>query len=361
MLTLYKRGRIWWARGSVHGTFLRRSMDTQFKEVAWQRAIDLELHGGRTARKWSEFEQEFLEWKKLRLAESSRKRYKLTVERLGMYLKEKGIECVDAVGPEVIAAYSLRRQLDAHPTNKRPLTHEGLKYDLRILHGAFSYAVKCGYARKNPIISAGLGTVAGKTIPFTHEEVSRILDHAYVDRSLFRRALVLTFLYTGLRISDVANLEKKAVHLETGSILLRTQKRKKDIWLGMNSDLKHALAEHLRKQNDTQKFSPYVFPTKTGRRIHSQTMDAFLRRIFTRAGIEKGHAHRFRDTFAVRLLEHGASLYDVAKLMGITVAVAERHYTPYVVELQNRGRRLIETLDFVRPKAQLRHRGIKSA
>ncbi len=76
-----------------------------------------------------------------------------------------------------------------------------------------------------------------------------------------------------------------------------------------------------------------------------RNLDGLLRRNFRRAGIEGGHAHRFRDTFAVRLLEKGASLYDVAKMLGITVPVAEKHYTPYVRELQERGRRLIHQLD----------------
>jgi integrase len=65
-----------------------------------------------------------------------------------------------------------------------------------------------------------------------------------------------------------------------------------------------------------------------------------------RAGIESGHAHRFRDTFTVRLLEKGASLYVVAKLLGIAVPVAKKHYAPYVQELRARARRLILQLDF---------------
>jgi hypothetical protein len=48
----------------------------------------------------------------------------------------------------------------------------------------------------------------------------------------------------------------------------------------------------------------------------------------------------------VRLLSQGASLYDVAKLLGIGVGVAEKHYAPYVRELKERGARLIEGLDF---------------
>ncbi len=69
-----------------------------------------------------------------------------------------------------------------------------------------------------------------------------------------------------------------------------------------------------------------------------------LCRVFERCGIVKGHPHRFRDTFAVRLLQNGASLYDVAKMLGITQQTAETNYAPYVRELQERATRLISQL-----------------
>ena len=69
----------------------------------------------------------------------------------------------------------------------------------------------------------------------------------------------------------------------------------------------------------------------------------------TGAGGKGGHAHRFRDPFAVRMLAHGSSLYDVAKALGIGVGTAERHYSPFVRELRDRVDRLIDSLDFDAP------------
>ncbi len=49
----------------------------------------------------------------------------------------------------------------------------------------------------------------------------------------------------------------------------------------------------------------------------------------------ESHAHRFRDTFAVDLLTRGASPYDVAKLLGDTAETVEKHYAPFVKELES--------------------------
>jgi integrase len=62
-----------------------------------------------------------------------------------------------------------------------------------------------------------------------------------------------------------------------------------------------------------------------------------------RAGVPNAHPHRFRDTLAVDMLTRGASPYDVAKMLGDTIETVEKHYTPFVRELRERVRMILET------------------
>jgi integrase len=62
-----------------------------------------------------------------------------------------------------------------------------------------------------------------------------------------------------------------------------------------------------------------------------------------RACVPNVHPHRFRETFAVDMLAKGASPYDVAKLLGDTVATVEMHYAPFVKELRDRARKIMES------------------
>jgi integrase/recombinase XerD len=56
-----------------------------------------------------------------------------------------------------------------------------------------------------------------------------------------------------------------------------------------------------------------------------------LRTFFETAGVENGHAHPFRDTFAVELLLAGVPLERVSVLLGHrSIKVTERHYAPWV-------------------------------
>jgi integrase len=57
----------------------------------------------------------------------------------------------------------------------------------------------------------------------------------------------------------------------------------------------------------------------------------YLAKMFDLAKIPDGHAHRFRDTFAIELLLKGVPLERVSVLLGHrSIKVTERHYAPWV-------------------------------
>jgi integrase len=348
MLSLYKRGRVWWARGSVRGQRIRRSLDTQFKEEAGFRLRDLEreLYSGRRVRPfpWNDFAHEFLTWKSPQLSRNSEKKYQFVLNRFGGFL---GTANLQTVSPLKITHYMTERRRDVHPTRKIPVGDEGIKSDLRILHSAFAYAVRAGYLEANPVQVPKLNTLGGKTQPFTREEVARMLascdTRSNVGHPYRLKPVILTFLHTGLRISDVVALRKADVDLKAGQLVVKTRKRGRVVSLPLHPDLALAL-QPLVARGDC----PLLFHTFHGKPLTS--LDAYLRRLWKQGGIVRARAHRFRDTFSVRLLEAGASLYDVAQLLGISVAVCEKSYAPYVKELRDRARRLIFGIDLNLPK-----------
>jgi integrase/recombinase XerD len=62
-----------------------------------------------------------------------------------------------------------------------------------------------------------------------------------------------------------------------------------------------------------------------------------IKAVFDEAKIEDGHSHRFRDTFAVSLLENGASLESVSVLLGHTsIQITQKHYNPWVRSRQDK-------------------------
>ena len=347
MLTTYKRGRVWWIRGSIAGRpFRPRSLDTQFRDVAAKRAarFELETDTGLRSVSWQDFQAEFFASQAVRLKSSSLKRYAFVLRRFGRFLAECGIESVHLIKAEIINRFLLARQSDLHPTRGRAITPEGLKADLRILKRAFSVARAAGCIRENPVQQGNLSSRSGETRPFDVAELQRLLADSRLQGDPRLRAQVLTFLYTGLRISDVIGLEAGSLKPTERVLVVRTEKRGKSVALPLHPELACALEGYQARQNPAQRASPWLFSTRSGK--PTKNLAAYLHRLFLRCRIEGGHPHRFRDTFAVQLLARGASLYDVAKLLGTSVGVAERHYAPYVEELRERGRRLILGMEY---------------
>ena len=61
----------------------------------------------------------------------------------------------------------------------------------------------------------------------------------------------------------------------------------------------------------------------------------YLSSLFTLAKVSGGHAHRFRDTFAVELLLAGVPLERVSVLLGhSSVKITQKHYNPWVLARQ---------------------------
>ena len=87
-----------------------------------------------------------------------------------------------------------------------------------------------------------------------------------------------------------------------------------------------ALKEVKRKHSD------YFF--HTGHHNVREAANTWRRRlagVFTTAKIIGGHTHRFRDTFAVELLQAGVSLENVTILLGHTnIQITQQHYAPWV-------------------------------
>src|SRR6266404_3354600 len=236
MLHLEKRGRLWWVVGQVNSRRIHQSLKTADRDVAERLKRDVELQvlsGGRLRRMlWADFAEEFERWIEPNIKASSLKSYRRIVKRFGKFCDERHIVEVSEVNPTVITEYTEDRKKDRHPTRGTLIGYEGIKADKRVLHRVFAYAIECGYLVDNPVHYKRLSTVGGKTLPFTEDELAKILDDSFLKRRPYLRAVVLTCLFTGMRISDVMRLPVKAIEVIEGGMILRTMKRGKPITLG---------------------------------------------------------------------------------------------------------------------------------
>jgi integrase len=352
VLTVYKRGKVYWLRGSIDGKRIRpRSLDTRDRQIAdhRRRLAEREAMSANVRVAWSTLAEAFL--KQTCDPATGRKpgtqvKYRFVVRRFSRFLQGRFLVKLEDITPEVIGDYTTERGKDIHPTKETHVGPEGIKSDLRILGAVFSFAVKRHWLKESPIEGKSLNARVRDTQPFSQDEVSRMLAAARKPDKRTRPdmpAILLTFLTTGFRLSDVVGLLKSDIDLGADHIIRRTKKRGKIVSLELHPELKAELVRAI-PQTPAQAASPYQFFTRQGKPL--QNLDGMLRALWRRCGVQGGHAHRFRDTFSVRMLEKSATLYDVAQYLGITLRVCERHYAPYVKELRDRNGRFVRGLTF---------------
>jgi integrase len=339
VITLYRRGKVFWADATFGGQRQRWSLKTRDRQVAEQlkRAYELDKlgQGKLTPKAWTAFKEDYLAAAKTELADGTLRGYKYVLANFSRFLESTRTQDVSDLSPFLVTRYTESRRKSIHRVNRRQISEGGVKHELRVLHRVFNFAIECGYLEKNPVRAKNLNATSGRTQPFSQEEIDKMLKSEYLAGKPYLRAIVLLFLHTGLRIGDVIRLKKTSI--ANGVLSVKTQKRDTTVRLILHPDVREALKA-------VKSASEYVFETKNRKPIMS--LDKHLRRLWKACGIVGGHAHRFRDTFSVRLLEKGASLYDVAKLLGISHQTAESSYSPYSRELQARGAALIRKLDY---------------
>jgi site-specific recombinase XerD len=190
------------------------------------------------------------------------------------------------------------------------------------------------------------------TLPFTDEEVNRILDacdrigNPSNPRELVRvrlraRALVLVLLYSGFRISDAVQLRRTAVDMKSGQLMVRVMKTGAPLYIRLPRIVLDALTALPSE-------SVYFFWSgKSKLSTAVSTGQGTITAVLEHAQIVGGHPHRFRDTFSVTLLNNGADLRTVQLLLGHTsIHTTEKHYAPFVVSMQRMLDGAVSTLRF---------------
>ena len=81
----------------------------------------------------------------------------------------------------------------------------------------------------------------------------------------------------------------------------------------------------------------YIFWSGNGEPVSTvKHWHALLKKVFDASGVEDAHPHRFRDTFAVSLLEAKVPLRVVSKALGHkNTVITERHYAKWTHEQQD--------------------------
>ena len=163
-------------------------------------------------------------------------------------------------------------------------------------------------------------------------EVIRLLNLPIMDkREDPRDAAMVELLYaTGIRVSELVNLELAHLNLDVG-FLQATGKRDKQriVPIGDKArELVNNYIQSIRPLFAKKRVSPALFLTRLGRPFTRQGFWKILKSRAARAGITKPISpHMLRHSFATHLLDHGADLRSVQMMLGHASIATTQIYT----------------------------------
>ncbi|QLY78279.1 MULTISPECIES: tyrosine-type recombinase/integrase [Clostridium] len=160
-----------------------------------------------------------------------------------------------------------------------------------------------------------------KKIPeiLTVDEIDRIIN--IVDKDSLKgvrdKALLEIMYATGMKVSELTALKIQDINTEMSFVACKDNKRT-DRLIPIGSSAVRALNEYLSERDRVGYLtSPYLFINLNGNKLTRQGVWRIVKSYCERAGIRKSvNLNTFRHSFAVHLLENGANVRAVQKLLG---------------------------------------------
>ena len=146
--------------------------------------------------------------------------------------------------------------------------------------------------------------------------------------------LLKLMLDTGLRLSEAVNLRWKDIDLNTGKMIVRQGKGRKDLtlWIGYEV-LKHLRKWRQRQDKAVKAKTGYVFTILAGDRVLPRYVQQMVKRYATKAEITKDiHPHTLRHSFATDLYRDTGKIRVVQKALGHANLSTTQIYTHIVDE-----------------------------
>lgn len=324
MATIYKRGKVWWARAQRNGVEERESLRTADRSIAekrlreWLSQLDASAWGDRPRRSFAEASAKFIREHLTTIKPSSAERYGVSLKNLSLHF---GTMTLDQIGSASLGEFETLRR--GHGVKAGTI-----RRDLACLSSMFTSAIEWEWLDDgcNPVPSflrrrakRGLKEAPGRKRYLTEAEEAALLAKA----SPAVRDAVILAIETGLRRDELFGLTWRQINWTDRTIDTTTKTksgRSRTVPLPERAGtLVGTFPRHLE--------CPFVFVNpETGTRYGK--MNRGLAAAARRAGIRDLRWHDLRRTAGCRWLQRDRrSMEEVSKLLGhSSVAVTEKSY-----------------------------------
>lgn len=268
-----------------------------------------------------------------RFSASSTKRARLVLPRFFAWLEPRHVHEVAAVDEDHVLAWA-KHLASAKTAKGEPLSAHTRRSYLDCLQRFFRFLTRRRIVLQDPTLDLVMPKVSKlPRVILSRAQTQRLIEtpSPYTPVGKRDRALLEVLYGTGLRVNECARLELRDVDLGKGTLFVRQGKGKKDRVVPFAGQAAAALDVYLREARPAlsrHSRQQALFLSSMRRPLSVEAIEVVVRGHARAAGLTVPVTpHTLRHTYATHLVQGGASIRHVQKLLGHSSIQSTTIYT----------------------------------